>query len=66
MFGPCRDFAVPVLGDMYVNKFFDGVDGALVFVAVMGGVLFPTGSIRADAAELRVLNDGGSACGISL
>lgn len=66
MFGPCRDFGVPVFGDMYVNRFFDGVEGAFVFAAVMGGVRFLTGSSLVDAAELRVLKDGGSAWGISL
>ena len=57
---------MPVCGDIYVNRFFEGVDGALVFVAVTGGVWFRTGSILVDAAELRVLNDGGSTWGISL
>lgn len=41
------------------------MDGALVFEAVIGGVLFRIASIR-EIAELRVLNDGGSTCGISL
>jgi hypothetical protein len=49
-----------------VNKFFEGVDGALVLVVVIGGVLVRMGSSREDMAELRVLYDGGSACGTSL
>ena len=57
---------MPVLGDMYVNKFFEGVEGALVLVVVIGGVLIRMGSSREDMAELRVLYDGGSACGTSL
>jgi hypothetical protein len=64
-FAPGLVLGVPVLGDMYVNRFFEGVDGALVFTAVIGGVMLRTVSNRI-AAELRVLNDGGSACGISL